>query len=215
MPNFGAFSTSMRRSNSSGCPVSSACTGASKPRPAALFGTSCTWPSVIMMTPASRSGGVLASARLRSAKRLVPAAAFAGRLGCVDPLHLQAGNARELAFQVGSDGGGLLRAVRRSSGWCSRRSRRWRYWRGSRAPPAAASGWRAPRAAPPAPRARSSAPRVRRTSRATTRKTASTTAAPEQGAGKHRREIDRPAHARSFYCPSRSSSAGTCTWSAL
>ena len=64
----------MRRSNSSGWPVSSACTGASKPSVCADFGTSCTWPSVIMMTPASRSGGVLASALLRSANRLVPAA---------------------------------------------------------------------------------------------------------------------------------------------
>jgi len=62
----------MRRSNSSGWPVSSACTGASKPSVCADFGTSCTWPSVIMMTPASRSGGVLASAALRSANRLVP-----------------------------------------------------------------------------------------------------------------------------------------------
>ena len=62
----------MRRSNSSGCPVSSACTGASKPSVCADLGTSCTWPSVIMMTPASRSGGVLASALLRSANRLVP-----------------------------------------------------------------------------------------------------------------------------------------------
>ena len=65
----------MRRSNSSGWPVSSACTGASKPSVCADFGTSCTWPSVIMMTPASRSGGVLASALLRSVKRLVPEAA--------------------------------------------------------------------------------------------------------------------------------------------
>ena len=64
----------MRRSNSSGWPVSSACTGASKPSVCADFGTSCTWPSVIMMTPARRSGGVLASALLRSAKRLVPEA---------------------------------------------------------------------------------------------------------------------------------------------
>ena len=72
MPNLGALSTSMRRSNSSGRPVSSACTGASKPSAAADFGTSCTWPSVIMMTPDRRSGGTLASARLRSANRLVP-----------------------------------------------------------------------------------------------------------------------------------------------
>jgi hypothetical protein len=64
----------MRRSNSSGVPVRRACTGASKPSTWGDFGTSWTWPSVSMITPASRSGGVLASAPLRSAKRLVPAA---------------------------------------------------------------------------------------------------------------------------------------------
>ena len=98
----------MRRSNSSGWPVSSACTGASKPSVCADFGTSCTWPSVIMMTPASRSGGVLASALLRSAKRLVPAAASPVGLRGGDPAHLQVGDAAELALELAADGGGLL-----------------------------------------------------------------------------------------------------------
>ena len=98
----------MRRSNSSGWPVSSACTGASKPSVCADFGTSCTWPSVIMMTPASRSGGVLASALLRSVKRLVPDGRLAGGLGRVDPAHLQIAERRELGLQLAPDRRRLL-----------------------------------------------------------------------------------------------------------
>ena len=140
----------MRRSNSSGWPVSSACTGASKPSACADFGTSCTWPSVIMMTPASRSGGVLASALLRSANRLVPDAVSPVGLDEVTQRTCRLRDAAELGFQLAPDGRGLLGPAGDASGSGSRRRRRWRCWRGSRAPPAAASGWRAPAAARPA-----------------------------------------------------------------
>src|SRR5262245_29895993 len=72
MPKRGALKTCSLRSNSSGLPVSSACTGASKPSAEAEPGTSCTSPSVIAMTPASRSGGTSASAWPRSVNSMVP-----------------------------------------------------------------------------------------------------------------------------------------------
>ena len=71
-PKRGARKISSLRSNSPGLPVISACTGALKPSAVALPGTSCTSPSVIMTTPASRSGGTSASALPRSVKSMVP-----------------------------------------------------------------------------------------------------------------------------------------------
>ena len=98
----------MRRSNSSGWPVSSACTGASKPSVCADFGTSCTWPSVIMMTPASRSGGVLASALLRSANRLVPDAVSPVGLDEVTQRTCRLAMPASLALELAPDRRGLL-----------------------------------------------------------------------------------------------------------
>ena len=62
MPKRGASVSAMRRSRSSGRPVTSACSGARKPRSAVEAGMSCTTPSVTMTTPARRSGGTSASA---------------------------------------------------------------------------------------------------------------------------------------------------------
>ena len=252
----------MRRSNSSGWPVSSACTGASKPSACADFGTSCTWPSVIMMTPASRSGGVLASALLRSAKRLVPEADSPVGLGGADPAHLQIVEAAELGLQLAPDrrrllgpaGDGLAqlsstttmamlarlsRSSCRSVGLASAQQQRRQRQRAQQGAAAA-----------PHQQQRHQHGRQHR-------------AGPEHGARHHRREVDRPvAHctpslfpspacgervrgggdcrtservrpspcpspqggsgtmrdrvsAPNRHCPSLSSRAGTCTWSAL
>ena len=75
---------------------------------------------------------------------------LAGGLRGGDPAHLQIGEGGELRLQLAPDGRRLLGPAGDRSGSCSRRRRRWRCWRGSRAPPAAASDWRAPAAAPPA-----------------------------------------------------------------
>src|SRR6187431_2360186 len=72
MPNRGAAEIAMRRSRSSLRPVTSACTGAWKPRPAALAGMSCTRPSVIRNAPATRSTGTSESAEDSAPNSLVP-----------------------------------------------------------------------------------------------------------------------------------------------
>src|SRR5581483_9428456 len=72
MPKRGAVITWSLRSYSSGLPVRSACTGASKPSAAAEAGTSCTSPSVLMITPARRSGGTSDKAWPRSVNNMVP-----------------------------------------------------------------------------------------------------------------------------------------------
>ncbi len=84
----------------------------------------------------------------------------------------------------------------------------------SRAPPGSATGSRAPRRRAPAPRARTSATGPRDS--AATRTSAATAAAsaPQGPGGEERREAEASAMDHP-HCPSRSSSAGTCTWSAL
>ena len=100
----------MRRSNSPGRPVSSACTGASKPSAAADFGTSCTWPSVIMMTPARRSGGIVGE-RLVEVGEEVRAGRCHRRRAATTVTHLTSrfGMLAELGLEVGADRGGLRR----------------------------------------------------------------------------------------------------------
>ncbi len=71
MPKRGALTTSMRRSNSSGRPVMSAWTGASKLEKAEGAGMSCTWPSVMKIAPPTRERGTSAMAELRASKRRV------------------------------------------------------------------------------------------------------------------------------------------------
>ncbi len=72
MPKRGAAEIAMRRSRSSLRPVTSACTGAWKPRAAALAGMSCTRPSVIRNAPATRSTGTSDSAEDSAPNSLVP-----------------------------------------------------------------------------------------------------------------------------------------------
>src|SRR3990170_114878 len=105
----------MRRSNSLGRPVRSACTGASKPSAAAVFGTSCTWPSVIRTTPASRSGGVSVSALLSSANSCVPWPVVSPLLAAVTHFTCKLGILESLASRSA-----LMARVcsgRRSSAW--------------------------------------------------------------------------------------------------
>ena len=72
MPKRGVCVSTTRRSISSLWPVMSACSGAAKPSAAASAGTSCTRPSVIMMAPATRSGGTSASVELSAENSRVP-----------------------------------------------------------------------------------------------------------------------------------------------
>src|SRR5882724_938615 len=72
IPNRGAAEIAIRRSRSSLRPVTSACTGAWKPRAAALAGMSCTRPSVIKNAPATRSTGTSDSAEDSAPNSLVP-----------------------------------------------------------------------------------------------------------------------------------------------
>ncbi len=200
----------MRRSNSPGAPVSSACTGASKPSAAADFGTSCTCPSVSRMTPASRSAGVSESALLRSEKSCVPC--VTPSLGRAPVTHFTSrlGMARELRLQFLADGGRLLGALgQRLAGafvdhddgdvgeaFALLFAQDGVGERGQAARPSAAS--------------RSAQPRLRRRASSTTSNSAEHARDPEKRTRQHRREIEGPAH-----CPSLSSNAGTCTWSAL
>ena len=173
---------SMRRSYSPGLPVSSACTGASKPSARGDFGTSCTWPSVTMMTPASRSGGVLASAELRSVNRCVPEAA--------SPVGLEEDTQRtcRLLMPPSRVSSSLLMAC-----VCSGRpAMLWLRLSSSTTMAMLArlsrSSWRSVGLASAASRAasdsaRSRAPRLRRTSSSATIATARTTPAQNSGAG--------------------------------
>ena len=72
MPKRGVCVSTTRRSISSSWPVISACSGAAKPSAAASAGTSCTRPSVIMMAPATRSGGTSASVEDSAENSRVP-----------------------------------------------------------------------------------------------------------------------------------------------
>ena len=195
MPNFGALSTSMRRSNSSGRPVRMACTGASKPRPAADFGMSCTWPSVIMTTPARRSGGTLASARLSSANRLVPegpspvgfeeSTHLTSRFGILPSLASR--SARMAAVCSGRPAMvWLVDSSTTTMAMLARLSRSsWRSVGLASAPIRQASE-----------SARSVAPRVRRNSSAATSSARHGDRGPEQGRRDHRRDVDRPVQGR-------------------
>ena len=193
---------------------------------------------------------------LRSANRLVPPRRVVGARGR-HPLHLQARDPAELAFEVLADLLGLLGPAGQRLAGRIRRPRRWRCCRGSRAPPPSASDWRAPAPARPAPARAEQRPASGGTAAAPTSTAASTTPAQNTGAGTiGAKSIDQLliatlgsarrgqwaagsrqrgdgasdicANAGSrlpvarcllpvatVYCPSRSSSAGTCTWSAL
>src|SRR6516165_5256451 len=72
MPKRGAVISATRRSRSFLWPVIKACSGASKPSAAMSAGTSCTRPSVIMTTPATRSRGTSAKAAPSAVKSRVP-----------------------------------------------------------------------------------------------------------------------------------------------
>ena len=101
----------MRRSNSSGAPVRSACTGASKPSAAAYLGTSCTSPSVKQDDAGEPVGR-------RVGQRLVEVGeeVRAGRRGIAGargrhPLDGEVGDLAELGLELGLDRGGLRLAV--------------------------------------------------------------------------------------------------------
>ena len=112
MPKRGALNTWSLRSNSPGLPVSSACTGASKPRPAAEAGTSCTSPSVIMTTPASRSGGTSASACARSVNSMVPSRSLSAEVEVeLHPAHVEIGEGLEPLLQFLAQLGGARGAA--------------------------------------------------------------------------------------------------------
>ena len=72
MPKRGAVTSTTRRSRSFLCPVISPCTGAAKPSAAASLGTSCTRPSVMKITPATRSCGTSESAEDSAVNSRVP-----------------------------------------------------------------------------------------------------------------------------------------------
>src|SRR3954447_24948096 len=72
MPKRGAAEIAMRRVRSSFRPVTSAWSGAWKPRAPALAGMSCTRPSVIRNAPATRSTGTSDSAEDSAPNSLVP-----------------------------------------------------------------------------------------------------------------------------------------------
>ena len=62
MPKRGAATSAMRRSCSSGCAGDQRMERAVEAERGGVGGMSCTWPSVIRMAPATRSGGTSASA---------------------------------------------------------------------------------------------------------------------------------------------------------
>ena len=115
-------------------------------------------------------------------EQLVPAAASPVGLRRGDPVHLQIGDAAELGLELAPDGCGLLGPAGDALARALIERRRWRCWRGSRAPPGAASDWRARQQGGEAS-ARSKAPRLRRTSSSATSTTASTAPAQNNGAG--------------------------------
>ena len=72
MPKRGALSMTIRRSRSPACPERRTCSGAVAGRASRFAGTSCTSPSVSMMTAPTRSGGTSARPLASGPKRLVP-----------------------------------------------------------------------------------------------------------------------------------------------
>ena len=164
-----------------------------------------------------RSGGVLASALLRSAKRLVPDGGLAGRPARSRDPAAPAGSvmlpslaSRSRSMAASAPGG------RRASGSAlSSTTTMATLARLSRCSSPQRRVGRAQAAARRATAARSSAPRDAAYSSSDDQHGSDDRSGPEERARQHRREIDRPVHAVCRHCPSLSSSAGTCTWSAL
>ena len=110
MPKRGAATSATRRSRSFLLPVTRAWSGAAKPSAPASAGTSWTRPSVIMMTPATRSGGT--SARLAlSAREQAGAVGLGVRLAGLDHAHVEPGHAVQPLDDGGARRFGLPRAV--------------------------------------------------------------------------------------------------------
>ena len=209
MPKRGAAISATRRSRSSLLPVISACTGAAKPSAVASAGTSWTRPSVIMTTPAMRSDGTSAS---------VEPSAVNSRVPSVSPSAWPASTMRTsrpgILLRPLDDCGarrfGLLRAVAEILARTfvdddhGDRTERIAVFAGE------ATDWRAPARSAPAPASGSRAPRLRVTSNNKADTLAKAIAAqsravPISGANA------TPKFKTLSYCPSRSSSAGTCT----
>ena len=210
MPKRGAFSKRMRRSFSPSSPVISACSGALKP---AVAGTSWTWPSVTMMAPAMREGGTSRKApssapnsrvSVRSSAALAAPASTTRTSNCLKRASrsLQAGDrlvgllgavADVLALAAVDDqrDDALQRiALLVEQHRIDQRQRK----RGEGGEP------------------QQRAALARTTGRPAPASAIGTSDGGEQWPGQQRFEGERPVHA---HCPSRSSSAGTCTWSDL
>ena len=212
MPKRGAADIAMRRSRSSLRPVISACTGAWNPSIAALAGMSCTRPSVIRNAPATRSTGTSDSAEDSAPNNLVPSVSPsawpASTTRTSSPLIcLRLSTSASLAFSVSLVRSpnfwlGLLSTTTTATEDSGSRS--------SRVNEGLASASRISASAV----TRIAAPRARPSSSSA----AITTMA--ASASHSTREGTRGVNAMPYcilrpYCPSRSISAGACTWSAL
>ena len=211
MPKRGAAEIAMRRSRSSLRPVTSACTGAWNRALPALAGISCTRPSVIRKAPATRSTGTSDSAEDSAPNSLVPS---------VSPSACPASTTRTSSP--------LIFFKRVDERFLRLRRSRWvrlpKFWLGLLSTTTAAtedSGSRSSRVKDGLASASS-----------TSASAATRTAAPRERPSSSSAEITtiaasaihstivgtRGVNAIPYcmdYCPSRSISAGTCTWSAL
>ena len=172
---------------------------------------SCTWPSVTRIAPAIRSAGSSAVASASAVRSSVPVLAAVGH---VHDAHLEpAASGRAAPGAPRSPSSAACDCAPRSamrlqalSSTTTRRDARHRRCD----PPAAARARRAPPAAP----ARPARAATSRSARARARATTPTSATPPARRSAAAAAADRR-RPPACYCPSRSSSAGTCTWSDL
>ena len=186
--------------------------GAAKPSAPASAGTSWTRPSVIMIAPAMRSEGTSASAEPSAVNKRVPS---------VSPSDWPASITR-----TSSPGIRLRRPTiaARASAVCRARSPK--FWLGLLSTTTTAtelSGSRSSRVSEglasasttrASASARTTAPRLRDTNSSNDRMQAAATAAQRTWVATSGAKAT-PRFTFASYCPNRSSSAGTCTWSAL
>ena len=210
-----------RRSNSSGEPVISPCTGASKPSVLAIGG------HVVDLAVGDQDRAGDAVGRHVGQRAVEAAKSVVRRRSRSLPSALQPSATSRLGIAgqpLGEFGAKrCVRSARPAMRWLAHSSSTTTAMLESfRAPPASDWGWRAPAEARPAA-VRISAPRTPRQNRAT--RSAPQGAEPRWGteqAGSAENSMvhgsmpaDAEVHFMAPYCPSRSSRAGTWTWSAL
>ena len=212
MPKRGAAAIAMRRSRSSLRPVIRACTGAWNPIAAALAGMSCTRPSVIRKAPATRSTGTSDSADDSAPNSCVPSVSPsawpASTTRTSTPLiFLRLSTSASRAFSVSRVRSpkfwlGLLSITTAATDDSGSRS--------SRVNDGLASASRISASAA----TRTAAPRARPSNSSAAITTMAASAIQSTSVGTSGVNAMPYCMMRS-YCPSRSISAGACTWSAL